>query len=298
MQISKTELLIYQIIQAVELLLGWTLLAFFWGRATKYVMHRKNMDNSKFFTFLLIGVALLANTFYRFQWDYINYAYLSYMNRSLWGKETYEWYQDNQKRITGQLQVLSFIKLWALSSAFMLHMRRWIIALRLQRAHGIIENCFFAECILCYGSMAVVLLGGGKNFAPLIYPHIEHFLVKPVIIVAFIVLLKQAQVQDNKHSRESGLAIGCICQFLAVSIIRYLITYYCSPSDYSDRFRLYYLSFIGFYQPSFLLMIGGLCQSVKAIKRIEDRNKIERSIDMVNIGAKVEGEKTQREYLL
>ena len=75
--------------------------------------------------------------------------------------------------------------------------------------------------------------------------------------------------------------MGAVCQFLASSLLRYLLAEYCSPGDFTGHVRLYYWLFICLYYPSFIAMIAGICHSVKAMKDIEDAREQEKSIDMV-----------------
>ena len=124
------ELLAYSIIEGFCILFGFTLLAYHWGKSSKICINQSNStDYSKFITFSCIGIGWLCKLCNRMLWDYINLAYVSYLDRSLWGKDQYDWYLRNSIWITQFQMILSSIKMCLLSIALLVNVRKWILIL-------------------------------------------------------------------------------------------------------------------------------------------------------------------------
>jgi hypothetical protein len=81
----------------VCLLLGFTFLAFKWGNL-HLTMDQKRYrqgtpDKAKLAAFLLLGLAWTCKLSGRMIWDYVNLAFVAYIEeKSLWGKQAYSWY--------------------------------------------------------------------------------------------------------------------------------------------------------------------------------------------------------------
>ena len=81
-----TEILLYEIVEGVCLLLGFTLIAYNWGQLnlnlnTGQMRYRlENPDKSKLITFLCIGLAWLCKLASRMIWDYVNVSYVAYVD--------------------------------------------------------------------------------------------------------------------------------------------------------------------------------------------------------------------------
>ena len=122
------EVLAFEISEGVCLLLGFTLLAYHWGEASRH-RHRQP-DPSKFAAFLCLGLAWLFVLCSRLAWDIINTAFVAYIEqRSPWGKAAYSWYSRNQHEVGQVLASLSIGKLCLFTVAFLINLRRWFLVL-------------------------------------------------------------------------------------------------------------------------------------------------------------------------
>lgn len=132
-----------------------------------------------------------------------------------------------------------------------------------------------AELLLAFGTfLSIVLSTSGPGLAPY-YAAIEHFLMKPLIIAGYIVAFRQATHPSRVILKQTGTAFLLVCQFLVAATLRYVLQEFLSPSDFAGHARLYYLSFLLLYYPSFLLMILGMRRSVTCALAFQETTHFE-----------------------
>lgn len=296
---SMVEMISYQVTEGVALLFGFTLLAYLWGQTSKYqhvTLKHNEKDLTKFFIFFCIGLAWLSKFVSRLTWDYINISFVAYIDaRSQWGKDHYQWYQKHTRVIHEFLQVLSIFKLCLLSLSFLMNLRKWMKTMQhsLQlpltgKWLKLLHVFIIAEILMAaLAIMLTMLLNEGPYLAGF-YPSIEHYLVKPVLIgsyAAFYLSLKRCEKKRsnlpqlrraaNVFLKDTAKAYLYIAQFLMVATVRYFLQEYATPADFAGHARLYYLSFILLYYPSFLVMLLGMSKSVELALKYEQKLIVE-----------------------